>query len=153
MREGSLMDFNFTFRARGDFHVYHHFPGLPAVLSPIVKLGERIMQSLDELKLEQQGLVNDLADLKTVVLAGNDKGDVVILKLTQVIDALAVLVNASNTGGNVTAADIEPILAQARAARTEVAGMKVELVTQGTEADTAATAADTALNNVPPVTP
>ena len=40
MREDPLMDFNFTFRARGDFHVYHHFPGLPDVLSPLIQLGE-----------------------------------------------------------------------------------------------------------------
>ncbi len=147
------MDFNFNFTVRARVDVYHHLPGLAAILAPLQHLGERIVQSLDDLKTEVTGLTTDLADLKTVVLATNDKGDTALLKLTQVTDALAVLLNAANTGGNVTAADIEPILAQARAARTEVAGMKVELVTQGTEADTAATAADTALNNVPTVTP
>ena len=75
------------------------------------------MQTLDDLKTEIGGLTTDLKDLKTVVLATNDKGDTVLLKLQLVEDALGVLINAANTGGNVTAADIEPILAQARAAR------------------------------------
>jgi small-conductance mechanosensitive channel len=148
----------FTIKHEHRHKVDISFPGLAAILGGLLasistQLSQsegRIMEAFDALKAELANLTTEVNALRPLVEEANNSTDALALQSQLLVDAVAVLVNASQTGGNITAADVQPLLDQATAMRQSIADMKASLTLQDTETDAAAAAAAAGLPGATP---
>lgn len=111
------------------------------------------MEALDTLKQSLTDLTAENSSLIAKVELGNTKQDLLIAAVGQVLARLKELQDASNQGGNVTAADLQPLIEQANAVIAASKAEEVKLDAQALETDAGTAAATSAVGEETPPAP